>query len=172
MISQISNKKPIHTIDYFNKRNIFFISLSVIALLMIYSPLKDILWSSVNKDYYSHIILIPIVSGGLIYWRRKKIFTKLEYSYRSGITLLAIGGALYFIAGAQEYQLNKNDYSSLITFSGIIFWTGGVVLLYGAKAFRAAAFPILFLVFMIPIPSALMDRTIFLLQAGSAEAPN
>ena len=37
-------------------------------------------------------------------------------------------------------------------------------------AFRAALFPLLFLAFMVPIPSMLLDGLIFLLRSGSADA--
>ena len=43
------------------------------------------------------------------------------------------------------------------------------ILCYGTTAFRAAAFPLLFLFFMVPIPGWLLDRIILLLQRGSAE---
>src|SRR5262249_33915994 len=40
---------------------------------------------------------------------------------------------------------------------------------YGGVAFKAALFPLLFLVFCVPIPSPILDRTIAVLQRGSAE---
>jgi len=40
---------------------------------------------------------------------------------------------------------------------------------YGIHAFRTAAFPLIFLVFIIPIPSLVLEKIILLLQRGSTE---
>jgi exosortase len=154
---------------FVNKRNIIFIFLSIVAILMIYGPLKELLSNTDHSEYYSHILLIPLVSGYFIYIKRKALFSNLEYSYIPGIILLVIGILFYIVGREQRAQFNLNDYSSLIIFSGIIFWIGGIVLLYGIKTFQKISFPLLFLIFMIPIPTLLMDRIIYLLQAASAE---
>jgi exosortase len=44
----------------------------------------------------------------------------------------------------------------------------GFAFLFGKAALRAAHFPFLFLLLMIPIPTFVLDRIIFLLQEGSA----
>jgi len=143
--------------------------MSVVAMGMGYIPLRDLLTSGTQSDYYSHILLIPLVSGYFIYSGRKEIFSDLKYSYTIGIPLLIIGVLLYILGWYQGHRLNQNDYTSLMTFSVVIFWIGAFILFYGTQAFRSAIFPLLFLVFMIPIPSALMDRIIYLLLVGSNE---
>ena len=47
---------------------------------------------------------------------------------------------------------------------------GSFILCFGIPAFRKGAFPLLFLVFMIPIPSAVLDPFIRFLQTGSLYA--
>jgi exosortase len=154
---------------FVNKRNMTFISLSLVAILMVYGPLRDLLRNEDHSEYYSHILLIPLISGYFIYVKRKILFSDLEYSSVPGIILLVIGILFYTVGREQRAQLNLNDYSSLITFSGLIFWIGGILLLYGLNTFRQILFPLLFLVFMIPVPTLLMDRIMHLLQAASAE---
>jgi exosortase len=141
-----------------------------VAILMIYGPLKELLGNVDHSGYYSHILFIPLISGYFIYAKRKTLFLDLEYSSVPGIILLVIGILSYIVGREQRPQFNLNDYSSLITFSGLVFWIGSIVLLYGMKTFRKIFFPLLFLVFMIPIPTILMDRVIHLLQEASAEA--
>jgi len=51
----------------------------------------------------------------------------------------------------------------------VIIWTGAFLICYGASALRAAAFPFLFLLLMIPIPDSALDKIIYLLQRGSTE---
>jgi len=153
--------------SYINKRNILFFVLTGLAILMAYAPLKDLLANAERSEYYSHILLIPLVSAFFFCTGRKKIFSDVKYSYTAGIPLLVVGGLLYVFGGSKLHDLNQNDYTSLITFSAVLFWTGAFVLLYGTNAFREAMFPILFLVFMIPIPSVLMEKSISALLAGS-----
>jgi exosortase len=50
----------------------------------------------------------------------------------------------------------------------ILLWISGFILFYGVSAARAAAFPLLFLFLMIPLPDFVIDKAIFSLQAGSA----
>jgi exosortase len=154
----------------FDKRNIIFIFLSISAILMVYGPLKELLGNTKHSEYYSHILLIPLVSGYFVFIKRKTLFSNLEYSYVPGVILLGVGILFYIIGKEQKLQFNLNDYSSLMVFSGIIFWIGSIILLYGINTFKKIYFPLLFLVFMIPIPTLFMDRIIYLLQAASAEA--
>jgi exosortase len=148
-------------------RNLLFLLLTIAAVGMTYTPLRDLLANAERSDYYSHILLIPLVSGFFFYTGRKEIFSSLKYSYTAGIPLLVIGSLLYLFGGSKVQNLNQNDYTSLIMFSVICFWIGAFVLLYGANAFRKALFPLLFLIFMIPIPSVLMEKSISALLAGS-----
>ena len=156
--------------NFVNKRNIIFLFLSVMAFLMIYGPLRDLLRNTDHREYYSHILLIPLVSGYFIYEKRKTLFSNLEYSSVPGIILLVVGILFYIVGREQRSQLKLDDYTFLVTFSGMIFWIGGIILLYGKKTFKEIRFPLLFLAFMIPVPTVLMDRVIYILQAGSAEA--
>jgi exosortase len=110
------------------------------------------------------------VSGFFLYMGRKEIFSNLKYSYNIGIPLLIIGVLLYMIGWFKGQSLTQNDYASLTTFSVILSWIGGFILFYGTQAFRMAIFPLLFLVFMIPIPSILMEKMISILLAGSTAA--
>jgi exosortase len=154
-------------IGYFNRRNILFLVLSIGAVCMVYTPLQDLLTNAERSEYYSHILLIPLVSGFFFYTGRKEIFSNLEYSYNIGIPLLIVGALIYVLGWYQRHPLNQNDYSSLMSFSTIVFWIGAFILFYGMQAFRMAIFPLLLLAFMIPIPSILMDRIIYFLLIGS-----
>ena len=153
--------------ELFGKRNFLFLSCGVVAIFMFYVPLRDLTKFSFHSQFYSHITLIPLVSIYFILLGRKAIFSKLQYSYNTGIPLIIIGVILYFVGRSLAVQLNQNDYSSIITFSAIVFLIGAFLLCYGTQAFKAASFPLLFLVFMIPIPTLMMDKTIHLLLLGS-----
>lgn len=157
--------------EYLNARNIIFLLFTAVALIMAYTPFKA-LYSSNKSEYYSHIVLIPPVSIYLIYIKRKEIFAKVNYLFVVGIPILLLGITLYwggFLGGA---PLDKNDYASFLTFAIFIFINGAFILHYGMQAYRSALFPLLFLIFTVPIPTALMDHIIYFLRVGSTEFTN
>jgi exosortase len=157
--------------EHLNTRNIVFLLFAALALIMAYTPIKA-LYSSNKSEYYSHIALIPLVSIYLVYINRKEIFAKVSYLFVVGIPVLLLGIALFlggFLWGA---PLDQNNYASLIAFSIFIFINGAFILLYGMQAYRSALFPLLFLIFTVPIPTALMDNIIYFLQVGSTEFVN
>ena len=155
--------------EIINKRNIFFILFSLIILLIFYLPFRSLFNHSLNNELYSHIILIPFVSGYFIFLNRKQISLEMDYSLKIGIVILMIGILLYVI-GKKSLGRNENDHLSFTIFSVWVFWIGGFVFFYGVKAFKAASFALLFLLFMIPIPSKVVSEIIAVLQMGSAEA--
>jgi len=158
--------------SYFNKRNLLFGVFIIAVLFMIYTPLRELLDTSSNRDYYSHILLIPFVSAYLIYLKRKEIFSDKVYSFGVGAPVILIGIILFISGQNLGTGFNQNDFTSLITFSALVLLLGAFISSYGVGAFREALFPLLFLGFMIPIPSSLMDWIIHFLQVGSTEFTN
>jgi exosortase len=158
------------TATHINTRNMLFFALTIVTVKMVYAPLRDFLIFASRDGYDTHILLIPFVSGYFFYSERKKISANLKYSYSVGIPLLTIGILIYAFGLQGGHQLYQNDYSSLMISCVIVFWIGGFILCYGMKAFRMGIFPILFLVFMIPIPTLLVEQILLVLQAGSTAA--
>ncbi|MHB8139333.1 MAG: exosortase/archaeosortase family protein [Smithellaceae bacterium] len=157
--------------DLTNTRNILFLLFAAIALITAYAPIKA-LYSSDKSEYYSHIALIPLVSIYLVCIKRKEIFANVNYSFAAGIPVLLTGIALFLGGTLWGVTLDKNNYASLISFSIFIFINGAFILLYGMQAYRRALFPLLFLIFTVPVPTALMDNIIYFLQVGSTEFTN
>jgi exosortase len=157
--------------EHLNTRNIVFLLFAAVALIMAYTPIKA-LYSSNKSEYYSHIALIPLVSIYLVYIKRKEIFAKVNYLFVVGIPVLLLGIAVFLGGFLWSASLDKNNYASLIAFSIFIFINGAFILLYGVQVYRTALFPLLFLIFTVPIPTALMDNIIYYLQVGSTEFTN
>ena len=64
---------------------------------MAYAPIKALYDSSSQREYYSHIVLIPLVSIYLVFQKRKLIFGELRNDRIAGISLLLAGALLYFV---------------------------------------------------------------------------
>jgi exosortase len=77
---------------------------------------------------------------------------------------------VYFVGISQAHGLDQNDLLSIMTLSAVIIWLGAFACCYGVEAFRQALFPLLFLLFLVPFPTILMENTVSALQESSAEA--
>ncbi len=150
-----------------NKGNLIFVGITLAALALVFEPLRGLITSG-RTDYYSHIVLIPLVSAYFMYTERKGLLGNPSPSLGAGGVLVIVGLALYLI-GFRQSTLNQNDRASLLAFSALVFWIGGYLAVYGVRSFRREPFPFLFLIFMIPIPSFLLDKIIYALQVGSTE---
>ena len=58
---------------------------------------------------------------------------------------------------------------SLLMLAAFLVWLGSFALFFGVRAFRAACFPLFFLLFMVPIPEPALSKIIYFLQAGSSD---
>jgi exosortase len=152
-----------------DKRFWVFIVFTLAGLALVFEPLRDLMESAKRSDYYSHIILIPFVTGYLIYSKRKDLLANPSPSYGTGGIFILLGLGLYALGFYLAKGFNFNDQVALLVFSTVVFWTGGFFLIYGWEAFRKNSFPFLFLIFMIPIPDILLSKVIYALQSASTE---
>ncbi len=123
---------------------------------------------SLSQDDASYLVLIPIISAVILYLERHEIFRQVS-------TDVKLGGAFLFLTGlaAVAWLLPRNVPSLGLQLSGwilalVLLWVSGFAFLFGNAALKAAYFPFLFLLLMVPIPNFLLDRLIFLLEEGSA----
>jgi len=139
------------------------------SLIAFWKPLASLIKFSLQYEYGSHVVLIPLVSVGLIYVERKKVFRYPQYSFGIGSILLIGAMILEGFLRQRSLQLSQTGYLSLTVLPIILLWIGGFAFCYGIHALRAAVFPLLFLFLMVPIPDYLLKKVVFLLQQGSAE---
>ena len=123
---------------------------------------------SLHDDRYSHIVLIPLMAASLIYLQRDRIFAFPRYSISEGGSLLVVGMALLWLTQSRFATLSPIDRLSGVVLAIVLVWMAGFVLCYGMQSFRAALFPLLFLLMMIPVPTIALDKTVVALQEGSA----
>jgi exosortase len=153
-----------------NRRNLFFIGFSVLTLLIFYPTVREIVGLALYKRLYAHMMIVPFVSAYLLFLKRKEIVSQAEYSIKAGTILSLIGISLFWLGEKNSLGLSQGSHLSLSALSALIFWIGGFVLIYGVRAFRVGTFPLLFLLFMVPIPRRILETIVFVLTYGSAEA--
>ncbi|NPU84694.1 MAG: exosortase [Syntrophaceae bacterium] len=153
-------------------RHIPFILGALAALGMDYGPTRDLFASSFKRDYHTLIPFIPLITIYLLYQKRKEIRDKMQYSYKLGAAGVIAGVVGYAIVLFFGRGLNPNDYSTIVTLSSLVMLWGSFLFAYGRKAFTAALFPLLFLLFAVPVPAFIMNEIITFLQIGSTEFAN
>jgi len=154
-------------------RNILFLIFVIVSLFVFRTPLRALLhysfWGDNQYDKYSYTMAIPFISMALVFFERSKIFTSVQYCIRTGVILLLTGVILNWFAERALHQLGADDSLSTKILALVIFWLAGFILCYGTRAFRAGAFPLLFLLLTVPIPDSLLDKPIAAVQYGSTE---
>jgi exosortase len=152
-----------------SRRTALFGVYSLLLLVGHLDVLKALLHLSRHNPTASHVVLIPLITLALIYVRREDIFRPAARFQPAGAAAIVVGLIITAIGRASWAPGGEGDALSAIAAGLVVAWNGGFLLFYGWQAFRAALFPLLFLVYMIPIPSMLLGSTIALLKAGSAE---
>jgi exosortase len=148
-------------------RTIRLILFTILLLGAFWAPLKSLVEFSLQNESASHILLIPVVSLFLLVSGRARIFTNVRTDLLAGLSLLLAGLVAGWFAHRQLAALGQQDYLSATTVSLLLAWLGLFLLCYGTRSFRAAFFPLLFLLLMIPIPQSLLASAILFLQKGS-----
>ena len=154
---------------WYLNRNWQFLLFNAAFVIAFFCPLRDLMLNSWRSEYYTYIPFIPFISAYLIHDDRRNIFSRQEYSFPLGLTLIIISGLLLYVVHAHASCAGSDDRLSLITLLLIVLWIGGFTLFYGIGTLKAAAFPLLFLLFAVPIPNIALERAISILQTGSAE---
>ena len=152
-----------------SRRTLAFVLFNALFIAVFFPVLKGWLDFALEERTYSHILLIPFVSGCLFYIKRREIFSNLYTSAGSSTVWLATGSLLFWLGLGPGAQFHPNDQIALLGFSTLLIWTGGFVLFFGTQTLRAAVFPLCFLLFMIPLPTFVEVQVIVVLQTASAE---
>jgi exosortase C (VPDSG-CTERM-specific) len=128
-----------------------------------------------SSQLYSYILLIPFVSAYLLYIWRHQLPKKYTVDLPLAIVSIAIGlGILIFtywldFAGRAP---GINDRLTLMTLSFLCCLAAGGFFFFGRAWMQAAAFPLAYLIFMVPMPDAMADALETASKYASAEAAN
>jgi exosortase B len=136
----------------------------VLGLLAAYLPTGiDQARTSWRSDELAHGPLIALAVAWLLWRSRDAVFPTATLPRPAlGAALLAAGLALYVLGRSQQIPLL--EVGSLIPVAA-----GLLLAFFGARALRAAAFPLFFLVFMLPLPGVLLEAVQTLLKAQVSE---
>jgi exosortase C (VPDSG-CTERM-specific) len=150
-----------------------FLLFAVVSVLLFLKPFIGLVRYALTDDVSSYILLIPFISGYLVWLKRHELFPTMGISQRpSALALFAAVLALagYGVVVSQAQQFSRNDYLSLTTFAFVCLVVSGGVLFFGSALMRVVAFPVGFLFLMVPPPGFVIASMTSFLQHASAEA--
>lgn len=153
-------------------RDAAFLLLIILAAAWSWQPLTTVIARSLRSaeyEHYSHIILLPFITAYLLYLNRRSILDRAHFGILEGILPAAAGAATIWLAGTAAITGDPEHRLSLAMLGLVTLWTSGFVICYGFRALRAAAFPFLLLLFMVPFPPDVLTAIVRFLQKGSAD---
>jgi exosortase len=110
---------------------------------------------------YSHGFLVPLLSAYFVWERRERLRALAPNPSAWGLVLLVAGAGLLLL-GHVAAELFTMRVSLLVILAGLVLY------LRGREHLRMLAFPIFFLIFMIPPPAIVFNAITFPLQLFAA----
>jgi exosortase len=117
-------------------------------------------WAS--DDNYSHgFFVLPLAL--YFVWERRETLKRTEAHPDVAGALLIVASLLVYLAGVFGAEL----FLTRVSLIGVI--AGSVLFLLGRRHLRVLAFPILFLLLMVPLPSIVFNQIAFPLQLAASQ---
>lgn len=147
-------------------------TISCLVLLLAFSvPLFRVTAFALKSDLYSYILIIPFISGYLIWIERNRLYAPSSLLPRGWAALPLVAG-IGFLTAAVFSHLGQT--APLV--DSLAYWMYALVCLLGAAAcaflgrgaLRVVGFPLAFLIFLAPLPAAVEMGFETLLQHGSS----
>jgi exosortase C (VPDSG-CTERM-specific) len=150
-----------------------FIAAGVVLSACFALPLLQLSRFALGHDLYSHILLIPFISYYL-YWERRKSLPAPSSPDKAGACFFAVLGLAFvgglLVARSNGTALALEDTLAIEITSYLLLFVAVCLVFLGRPVVRALAFPLAFLVFMVPFPAFALDWIVSGLQVASAKA--
>jgi exosortase C (VPDSG-CTERM-specific) len=148
---------------------------AIVLLGVFTQPLLALIKYAAGSDLSSYILLIPFVVAYFLYIRRNQLPKEYAVDLPLAMAFLTAGVASFAFTywlhfGARSSA--KVDYLTLQTLSFLCCAAAGGFFFLGRAWMKAAAFPLAYLVFMVPMPDPMRDALELASKSASAEVAN
>jgi exosortase C (VPDSG-CTERM-specific) len=130
----------------------------IVVTLAFSQPLIDLWQHAAQSELHSYIPLVPLVTCYLLHIRRKTLPTGFRSSIAGSVVLCGIAALSLAAATGWGGTLSVNDFLSLMALAYVSVIAAGGFLFLGSRWMAAAAFPVSFLIFMVPLPDFLVHQ--------------
>lgn len=134
----------------------------LIILIAFSSALTQLANRWATHEEYNHGFLIPLIAVWLVWTRRDALRASVDQSVWGGPALILLAMIVHII-GAMSATLVLSELGFVLALVGLVLALGGYPLL------RTALFPILFLLFAVPMPDFINEVLSLKLQLVSSE---
>ena len=148
---------------------------AIVLLAVFARPLLALIKYSAGSELNSYILLVPFVSAYLLYLRRDQLPKKHSTDLLLALVSLAAGLGLFACTQSLEIAVGApaiNTRIVLLTSSFLCCLAAGGFFFFGRDWMRAAAFPLAYLIFMVPMPDAMAEALETASKYASAEVAN
>ncbi|MBU0945886.1 MAG: exosortase/archaeosortase family protein [Proteobacteria bacterium] len=146
----------------FNRQTFVSLGIMLTALGFVYFPiLQDLAKDWNTNDNYSHGYFIPVLSFYMIYTSREELKNLSVQTNFAGLFLLIAGlGQLIIAQAGSEFFLQRT--SLIPVLAGLVLFCLGFAFL------KKVLLPILYLIFMVPLPAIIWNKIAFPMQLFSS----
>jgi exosortase C (VPDSG-CTERM-specific) len=147
-----------------------------IGLLVVFArPLLMLISYVAGSQLHSYILLVPFVSAYLLYLRREKLPKNYATDFPLAIAFFIAGLGVFVSTYWLDFSAPEpvgNDYFVLVPLSFLFCLAAGGFFFLGRAWMKAAAFPLGYLIFTVPMPDAMADALETASKYASAEVAN
>jgi exosortase C (VPDSG-CTERM-specific) len=151
------------------------ICFAVVLLAVFARPLLALISYVAGSELHSYVLLVPFVSAYLLYLRRDQLSKKYSTELLLALVALAAGLGLFACTWSLEVYGRAPSINTrivLLTLSFLCCLAAGGFFFLGRDWIRSAAFPLAYLIFMVPMPDAMADALETASKYASAEVAN
>ena len=164
MTSPVIQRYPKTTRD-----KLFLLSVAVTTLIA-WHPLRALLDAALKHEQNSHILFVLPIVVGLLYLEGVAKNIKPETAVLPSAVLLVVAGTLSLTSFVYRSVIGPANTLSLSIAALVFSWLGLVFAFYGVHIFKKCIFPLLFLLFLVPLPPIVLNAVTYALQYGSTRA--
>ena len=150
-----------------NKRLINILGLSAVGLLVAFAYKPTFLWMYERymgaDSYYSHGFIVPLVSLFFIYLKKNRL-NQAEQKVSIAGLVMVLFALLLHVLGTVLYIFSISGFSLFFLAVGLSLF------LFGKEISKIIWFPLFFLIFMFPLPQAVISLFSFPLKMLAARA--
>jgi exosortase C (VPDSG-CTERM-specific) len=148
---------------------------ATVLLAAFAQPLLTLINYAAGSQLFSYILLVPFVSAYLLYLRRTQLPKEHVIDFPLAIVSLAGGLGVLVFTYWLDFAVRApadNDRLVLLTLSFLCCLAAGGFFFFGRDWMQAAAFPLAYLIFMVPMPDAMAEGLEKASISASAEVAN
>jgi exosortase len=164
-----NNIDRLHGSSLTKTKTVQLMLLLVASVPIWWGPIVAIVRLALNRDAYTYVLLIPLLSLALISFEIRNVPDR-GTKRRFGLILLGVALILRIYTALAPWYPSRAENPSIGIGALVIWWIGSVVLWMGLDAIRDLLFPLCLLFLMIPIPEQGIAWITAGLQQQSASA--